>query len=391
MQAEHKFSLAVIFIPKSKGDDVMWVEKTKSGNYKFVERYKDYLTGKEKKVSVTLEKNNASARKQAAEMLARIITDRQIAPAAPEEITLKNLVNEYLSYKERTVKLSTYRRDCYQCQAFLAMLGEDTLVNNLTASYIKGRFVASGEDNSRLNERRVRLMTLLNWGFENDYIRDVTFLRKFKPFPDDPHKVKIQDKYMEDYELEAVLNVMDHERWKLFTEFLVLSGLRIGEAVALNREDVDFDNQCIHVTKTYDANNKIVTTPKSFCSIRDVYMQPELFQLCRKINIFIRKESIFLGYRSNLFFPNDNGTSIIYNSYNKYLKKVTLEVLGRELTAHSLRHTHASLLLANGVVIDAISRRLGHENSRVTRKIYLHITRKLKERDNDQIRDLKII
>ena len=51
----------------------MWVEKTKSGNYKFVERYKDYLTGKEKKASVTLEKNNASARKQAAEMLAGII------------------------------------------------------------------------------------------------------------------------------------------------------------------------------------------------------------------------------------------------------------------------------------------------------------------------------
>lgn len=369
----------------------MWVEKTKAGNYKFVERYKDYMTGKEKKVSVTLEKNNASARKQAAEMLAGIIAERQTAPATPEEITLKKLVTEYLAYKERTVKLSTYRRDYYQCQAFLAMLGEDTLVNNLSASYIKNRFISSGEDNSRLNERRVRLMTLLNWGFENDYIKDVNFLRKFKPFPDDPHKVKIQDKYMEDYELEAVLNGMDHDRWKLFTEFLVLSGLRIGEAVALDRKDVDFESQCIHVTKTFDGNNKIVTTPKSFCSIRDVYMQPELFQLCRKINIFIRKESIFLGYRSNLFFPNENGGCINYNSYNKYLKKVTPEVLGRKLTAHSLRHTHASLLLANGVTIDAISRRLGHENSRVTRRIYLHITKKLKERDNDQIRDLKII
>ena len=369
----------------------MWVEKTKSGNYKFVERYKDYLTGKEKKASVTLEKNNASARKQAAEMLAGIIAERQAAPAAPEKITLKKLVSEYLAYKKRTVKLSTYRRDIYQCQAFLEILGEDTLVNNLTASYIKNRFIASGEHNSRLNERRVRLMTLLNWGFENDYIKDVNFLRKLKPFPDDPHKVKIQDKYMEDYELEAVLKTMDHERWKLFTEFLVLSGLRIGEAVSLDRKDVDFENQCIHVTKTFDGNNKIITTPKSFCSIRDVYMQPELFQLCRKINIFIRKESIWLGYRSNLFFCNDKGICFNYATYNKYLKKITLEVLGRKLTAHSLRHTHASFLLASGVTIDAISRRLSHENSRVTKRIYLHITQKLKERDNDQIRDLKII
>lgn len=369
----------------------MWVEKTKSGNYKFVERYKDYLTGKEKKVSVTLEKNNASAKKQAAEMLARIITDRQTAPSAPEEITLKKLVNEYLSYKERTVKLSTYRRDYYQCQAFLAMLGEDTLVNNLTASYIKGRFIVSGEDNSRLNERRVRLMALLNWGFENDYIKDVSFFKKFRPFPDESHKSKIQDKYLEDQELELLLKSISHERWKLFTEFLVLSGLRIGEAVALDRNDVNFESQCIHVTKTYDGNNKIITTPKSFCSIRDVYMQPELYALCKKINAFVKRESILLGYRTTLFLCNDKGNYINYASYNKFFREFTSEVIGRPLTAHALRHTHASLLLANGVSIDAISRRLGHENSRVTRKIYLHITRKLKERDNDQIRDLKII
>lgn len=391
MQAEHKFSLAVIFIPKFKGDDVMWVEKTKSGNYKFVERYKDYLTGKEKKVSVTLEKNNASARKQAAEMLARIITDRQTAPSAPEEITLKKLVNEYLSYKERTVKLSTYRRDYYQCQAFLAMLGEDTLVNNLTASYIKGRFIASGEDNSRLNERRVRLMALLNWGFENDYLKDVSFLKKFRPFPDESHKSKIQDKYLEDHELELLLKSISHERWKLFTEFLVLSGLRIGEAVALDRKDVNFESQCIHVTKTYDGNNKIITTPKSFCSIRDAYMQPELYALCKKINAFVKRESILLGYRTTLFLCNDKGTYINYASYNKFFRGFTSEVIGRPLTAHALRHTHASLLLANGVSIDAISRRLGHENSRVTRQIYLHITQRLKERDNEQIERLKII
>lgn len=369
----------------------MWVEKTKSGNYKFVERYKDYLTGKEKKVSVTLEKNNASARKQAAEMLARIITERQAAPAAPEEITLKKLVNEYLSYKERTVKLSTYRRDYYQCQAFLAMLGEDTLVNNLTASYIKSRFIASGEDNSRLNERRVRLMALLNWGFENDYIKDVNFLQKLKPFPDESYKSKIQDKYLEDQELELLLKSISHERWKLFTEFLVLSGLRIGEAVALDRKDVNFESQCIHVTKTYDGNNKIITTPKSFCSIRDVYMQPELYALCKKINAFVKRESILLGYRTTLFLCNDKGNYINYASYNKFFREFTSEVIGRPLTAHALRHTHASLLLANGVSIDAISRRLGHENSRVTRQIYLHITQRLKERDNEQIERLKII
>lgn len=41
--------------------------------------------------------------------------------------------------------------------------------------------------------------------------------------------------------------------------------------------------------------------------------------------------------------------------------------------------------------IDAISRRLGHEDSKVTKEIYLHITQKLKDRDNEKIAKIKII
>lgn len=47
--------------------------------------------------------------------------------------------------------------------------------------------------------------------------------------------------------------------------------------------------------------------------------------------------------------------------------------------------THASLLLEQGVSVDTISRRSGHENSRITREIYLYVTEKLKERDNECI------
>jgi integrase len=47
--------------------------------------------------------------------------------------------------------------------------------------------------------------------------------------------------------------------------------------------------------------------------------------------------------------------------------------------------------MENGLSIDLISRRLGHENSQITKEVYLHITEKLKERDNEQIKNVKII
>lgn len=58
----------------------MWIEKQKNGKFKHVEQYEDYMTGKQKRVSVTLDKKTAAAKKIAAETLMRMIEERQTAP-----------------------------------------------------------------------------------------------------------------------------------------------------------------------------------------------------------------------------------------------------------------------------------------------------------------------
>ena len=80
-----------------------------------------------------------------------------------------------------------------------------------------------------------------------------------------------------------------------------------------------------------------------------------------------------------------------FDCYAKYLRENSQKVLGRKITPHTLRHTHASLLMEQGVDIDSISRRLGHADSRITREIYLHVTQKMKERDNERIKEVKLI
>lgn len=77
----------------------MWVEKRDKDNYKFVEQYKDPLTGKNKRVSLTLEKNTAHTRKQAQASLEEKIRQRlqRIKDGTLKHgITLKQLSEEWL-------------------------------------------------------------------------------------------------------------------------------------------------------------------------------------------------------------------------------------------------------------------------------------------------------
>lgn len=367
----------------------MWVEELKNGKYKFVERYEDYLTGKTRKASVTLNKNTAATRKQAQAAIAAKIEKalkKDYAPA--KDITLKDLVENYRKDQILTVKKSTYKRNYYSCNTLMRMLGENTLVDRMSARYVHDSFLSTGKKSSTLNEHLTRLKALIHWGYKNDLVKDVSFLDKIEAFPDKPYREKIQDKFLESAEANLLLDHMAVDKWRNLAKFLILSGLRFGEAAALNISDLDLKERIIQINKTYDVNNGVTTTPKTLSSIRKVYIQDEMLDLCRIIRYDALCQRIVTG--CDLLFQDD-GKHISYFAFNKYLKENSVKYIGRSITPHVLRHTHASLLIEQGLSLDIISRRLGHENSEITRRIYIHITERLKEKENQIIAGIKIL
>lgn len=370
----------------------MWEEKTKNG-LRYVERYIDPMTGKTKRISVPVEKFNRNTRKWAAGYLASEIEARTKEPEVSQDMVFSELIDKYREYQNLTVKRSTYSRNYWAGDTLKRILGPDILVCRLNARFIREKFISSGKEPGTLNELRARLLALINWAYENDFVSDdqyVGIAKKFRPFKDKTRTQKVADKYLEPEELTALLDGMEVQKWKLFTKFLVLSGLRSGEAFALDASDVDFKNHLIHVSKTFDANNKVTTTPKTACSIRDVFMQPQLEAIAREIATLTKTEMMYGGFRTKLFICGSDGKNVNYFTYEKYLRENSERILGRRVTAHALRHTHASLLLADGIDIETISRRLGHENSKVTREIYLHVTKKLEENDRAQVKAVRI-
>jgi len=153
----------------------------------------------------------------------------------------------------------------------------------------------------------------------------------------------------------------------LFALICLYTGLRRGEALALEYEDIDRKAGVIHVTKAveYIGNNPHIKQPKTAAGIRDV---PLLDPLAAALP----------DKKSGLLFPREDGKPLTKTQYRKRWIKYC-ESIGFEITAHQLRHGYATILYEAGIQDKDAQELLGHSSIAVTRDVYTHIRQSQKE------------
>ena len=303
-------------------------------------------------------------------------------------ILFSEAVRLYLVEIEKTLKPSSVRKARISLGSIQDITG-DAYMDSITAGFIRQKFLQSGRENRTLNGFLKIFKTFWMWAYRNDLVRSREVFDKLTPFKDTPKKERIQDKYLETDEAALLLDSMNERRWLLVTRFLLLSGLRVGEFVALDNTDVW--GRYIRVSKTYDSNNKLITTAKTYESRREVFIQAELRQVINDIQEYAKWQAEVCGYESEIFLPDIDGGRLRYPAYAKYLKEMAERVLNKHVTPHTLRHSHCSMLAAAGVPLEAISARLGHADSRITKEIYFHRMKELKEKENKQLDAIHLI
>lgn len=190
---------------------------------------------------------------------------------------------------------------------------------------------------------------------------------------------KRKNKYLSQFELQSLLkglSLTDSLSWDWFILLISKTGLRFSEALALTPNDFDFSTSKISITKTWNykgAEGGFMET-KNPSSKRVIPIDPPLainFEILTKN--FAADELIFVQGR-------------VFNStVNSRLKHLCKTAGVPVISIHSLRHTHASLLIFAGVSIASIAKRLGHSSVTTTQETYLHIIRELESQDNDKI------
>jgi len=164
-----------------------------------------------------------------------------------------------------------------------------------------------------------------------------------------------------------------HPLWVL----LLATGCRLGEALALQWDDLDLDVGVMHICRTlHRIDGEWVTgSPKAASSRRPIQLPDVAVEVLR------RQREQLAGWREaaadqwedwGLVFPGENGRPLYESTVGHSLKRVCKSLNLPDVTPHGLRHMHASLLLDEGVPITAVSARLGHANPQVTLKVYAH-------------------
>ena len=341
----------------------MYSQKTKTGKYRFFESFIDPVTQLRKTASVTLDKDTTKSRKHAQALLYARIDALTGQTVNPSNMTLASLLEAYRDAQKGILRPQTLTHN-YSIMGKVAGMFPDVPIANLNARLVTSTFAKLDAPPAKKNSRLRMLKTLLRWGYRMDYISDISWLDKLTMYPDDV-KTRRAKKYLEPDELKKVVDAADPDYQSIIL-FLALSGLRIGEVIALTPADID---DVIHVTKTYSTTTGEVGTPKTNESIRDVYIQKEL------------KEVIENANSTKTALLTVGGKRIDYFKFNLYFAELTENTIGRRLSPHALRHTHVSLLAAAGVPLSLITRRLGHANSKITQEIYFHVTESLKDKE----------
>ncbi|MBU5486870.1 site-specific integrase [Clostridium sp. MSJ-8] len=147
-------------------------------------------------------------------------------------------------------------------------------------------------------------------------------------------------------------------------------------------ENIDLDNKTLTVEHTLIYKEKVgfvLGTPKTKSSYRTIKIGDTLVNILKKHRIWQKTNKLEYGqyYKdSNYVCTKENGEQITTNSI-KYLSRVVNYELKINFNFHSLKHTHATMLLEAGANPKDIQKRLGHSKISTTLDTYSHVTKKM--------------
>lgn len=372
----------------------MWIVNLKSGKHKFVDTYKNPLTNRYQEVSCTFGKNNRETRKKA-----QLILDEKIRKKLAEltsgdtEITFYDLSCKYLALTEKQLTYSSWYSYCSRMRTVNKDWGHKLIASKITPQfinkYLDSLLYERNLTNSTVTKYKSTISSVYSYGKKYGYVtkNPVDDVQVTLRSENQRRRDEIENKYLDKSELDQIMLDCRQQHRQDIADILMwmyLTGMRCGEAAAMQKKNIVQDKDGNYYAKVegtlmykFDGSKQYTKTPnaKTFAGNRDVLLPP--------LAVSIAKRNAKGKDNDDFLFRNENPHScrvFNHNQLDSFLRRVRQrQHIKKRIPTHIFRHTHVSVLAAMGVPLYVIQHRVGHSNSQITRKIYLHVTKVAQE------------
>lgn len=317
-----------------------------------------------------------------AEMLRR---NAELGPGLPAEVTVGRYLEHWIAEVLPLTDLAQTTREQYERMARLYIIptiGRRRL-DQLAPADVRS-MLARLTDQGLSPATRRQARSVLSRALRTAEI-DGLVTRNAARLVDGVRQANREGRTLTPDEARTLLRAAQGHEYEALVYVLLSLGLRKGEALGLSWSDVDLDGTPPKLTvrralKKDARDRTYLDTPKTARSRRTIHLPSTLVDVLRRHKARQAEQRLAFGVGwggrfadEDLVFTTSIGTALDPNRVNRQVQAIALEAgLGR-WTPHELRHSAASLLIAQGVPLKTISEMLGHSSIRVTADVYGHL------------------
>lgn len=357
-------------------------EKAKTNKWYFTINYKE--NGKYKKM---LRRGFKTKKEAEAAMIEAQNAMNKGTYVEPSKTLYVDFMKSWLQDKKTTVKKNTLENYSYLVNSFIVPHMGQTELSKITPREIQSLYNDLKESNKLSDENIRKIHTIINDSL-NKAFRWEMIVRNPASLVEAPKVSKKEVEVWNEDEIQRFLSAARDTRYYAAFLLALTTGMRQGEILGLRWKDIDEENRTISIIQTLSHKGQELSAgTKTESGNRQISIDETTLNQLLPLKLRYKEEKMAnrpLYQDYDLVIRTSLGTPLSPRNLLRSFYSIIDKVKVKKIRFHDLRHTHASLMLKQGVNPKIVSERLGHANVRITLDTYSHLLPNLQKETADQ-------
>ncbi|PPA91515.1 tyrosine-type recombinase/integrase [Brevibacillus laterosporus] len=305
----------------------------------------------------------------------------------PSKMTYIDFMHNWLEDKKTTVKARTLEFYSFLVKRHILPTIGGLELSKITPRDIQSLYNSLKEAGNLSDENIRKVHTIINDSLDKAF-RWEMIAKNPASLVDSPKVSRKEIVVWDENEIQQFLATAKESRYYVAFLIALTTGMRQGEILGLRWKDIDEDNRTFSIVQTLSHDGKEFNVgAKSDSGNRRISIDEQTLNQILKLKHRYKVEMLEnrpLYKDHDLVICTSVGTPLSPRNLNRSFDSIIKKGKVRKIRFHDMRHTHASLLLKQGVNPKIVSERLGHANVRITLDTYSHLLPNLQKETVDE-------